>query len=90
MRIVLVVTGSILLLIGLVSMVTPIPGGTLLITVGGGMVICASHTAARYVQVCRSKFRRFNKGVIWLENKMGERLSAPLRQTRPDSNTTVD
>jgi len=83
MRIVVLVIGTILLVIGLVSMVTPIPGGTLLITVGGGMVICSSNTAAKYIQTCRSKFNRFDRGMTWLENKMGERLSSPLRRTRP-------
>ena len=90
MRIVILVTGSILLLLGLVSMVTPIPGGTLLITVGVGMVICSSTTAARYIQVCRIKFDRFNRGMSWLENKMGDRLSAPLRRTRPDATTGLE
>ena len=83
MRIVILVTGTILVIMGLVSMVTPIPGGTLLITVGGGMVICSSNTAARYIQTCRTKFNRFDRGIAWLENKMGERLSGPLRRTRP-------
>jgi len=83
MRILILITGSILLVIGLVSMVTPIPGGTLLITVGAGMIICSSKTAAKYIQTCRTKFHRFNRGVHWLEEKMGDRMSAPLRQTRP-------
>ena len=83
MRIVILVTGTILLLIGLISMVTPIPGGTLLITVGGGMVICSSNTAAKYIQTCRAKFNRLDRSMAWLENKMGERLSSPLRRTRP-------
>ena len=90
MRIVILVTGSILLLLGLTSMVTPIPGGTLLITVGGGMVICSSNTAARYIQVCRINFNRFNKGMTWLENKMGDSLCAPLRRTRPDASSAAE
>lgn len=87
MRILILVSGSLLLLLGLISMVTPIPGGTLLITVGAGMVICTSTTAARYIQVCRVKFSRFNGAITWLENKMGERFSMPLRRTRPDAPT---
>ena len=85
MRIIVLVAGSILLVFGLISMVTPIPGGTLLITVGAGMIICSSETAARYIQACRSKFDRVDKIITWLENKIGERLSAPLRRTRPDN-----
>ena len=84
MRIVILVMGSFLLLLGLISMVSPIPGGTLLITVGGGMIICSSVTAANYMRRCRVKFNRFNNVISWLENKMGEKLSGPLRRTRPE------
>lgn len=90
MRIVLLIVGAMLLLLGLISMVTPIPGGTLLITFGAGMIICSSATAANYVRVCRVKFSRFNKGMTWLEDKMGEKLSAPLRRTRPEATTPAE
>ena len=85
MRIVILTTGTVLLVLGLISMVTPIPGGTLLITVGVGMVICSSDTATRYIRNCRTKYARLDKSMSWLENKMGERLSAPLKRTRPDA-----
>lgn len=85
MKILILIFGSILLFVGLISMVTPIPGGTLAIAVGGGMVICTSEAAARYVRSRRARFQRFNKAMTWIENRMGERLSAPLRSTRPDS-----
>jgi len=87
MRYIVLSVGALLLLIGLVSMVTPIPGGTLLIATGGGMIICASETAARWVQACRRRFNRFNSVMTWIENKMGERISAPLRRTRPKEPT---
>ena len=63
-------------------MVTPIPGGTLFIAIGAGMIICSSPTAARYIQACRVKFNRFNKMLTWLANKMGDRFAEPLRRTR--------
>ena len=75
---------------GLISMVTPIPGGTLLITVGGGMVVCSSERAANYIRRCRAKYVRLNKTMTWLENKMGEKMSAPLRGTRPTETLSVD
>jgi len=84
MRIIILITGTLLLIFGLISMVTPIPGGTFLITVGAGMIICSSETAARYLQACRSKYNRFDSAITWLENKIGERLSGPLRRTRPN------
>ena len=83
MRIITLVAGSLLLLLGLVSMVSPIPGGTLLIAAGIAMLICSSRRAAALVKRSRRRYVRLNKAMIWLEDHMGEKISAPLRQTRP-------
>jgi len=72
-----------MLLLGLVSMVTPIPGGVLLITIGGGMVICNSERAENYMRIKRQNFTRLDSAMNWMEKKMGNRLSGPLRRTRP-------
>lgn len=83
MRFILILGGSILLVVGLISMVTPIPGGTLAITLGVGMIICASERAAAFIKKGREKYLRLNQVMTWMENKMGLRLSSPLRRTRP-------
>ena len=62
---------------------TPIPGGTLAMTVGVGLIICASERATGFIRKSREKFLRLNKVMTWMENKMGLRLSGPLRRTRP-------
>lgn len=80
----MILGGSILLLLGLMSMLTPIPGGTLAIATGAGLVICASQTAADMLKNYRIKYSRLNGVITWLENKMGQRLSRPLRLTRPE------
>ena len=84
MRILILVLGSVILLLGIVSLVTPMPGGTILITAGAGMILCTSETAARYFKKCRAKYDRLNRAVGWLENKMGDRFGAPLKATRPE------
>ncbi len=71
------------MVVGLISMVTPIPGGTLAITLGVGMIICASERAAAFIKKGREKYLRLNQVMTWMENKMGLRLSSPLRRTRP-------
>ena len=83
MRIITLITGSILLLLGILSLATPIPGGVLVLAVGAGMVICTSETAARKLREFRTKHARINRLIVWMEAKMGDRLSAPLRGTRP-------
>lgn len=71
------------MIVGSISMVTPIPGGTLAITVGVGMIICASERAAAFIKKGREKYLRLNQVMTWMEDKMGLRLSSPLRRTRP-------
>ena len=80
----MILVGAILLTLGLISMLTPIPGGVLVIALGAGMIICASPTATNFIRAYRSKNLRFNQLLAWFENKIGERLSRPLRMTRPD------
>ena len=85
MRLIALVCGSTLLLLGLVLTATPIPGTSVLIAAGIGLLISYSKKAEQFVRRNRTRFSRFNQGLTWLENHMGERLSAPLRHTRPTS-----
>jgi len=80
------ILASVLLLIGLVSMLTPIPGGTVLIAGSLTALICSSPLARRCLQVMRTKMNWLNKGVLWVENKVGDRIGIvgrALGQTRP-------
>lgn len=86
MKFLMILVGSILLILGLLSMVTPIPGGTLAIATGAGLIICASQTAADFLKSYRAKYARLNSTIAWIENKLGARLSRPLRMTRPGDN----
>ena len=83
MRIVLLVIGSLMILIGAISMFTPIFGGTFLIGAGGALVICNSKRAARWIQQTRGRHARFDGMMRWVEDRLGERLGGVLRQTRP-------
>ncbi len=83
MRITLIILGAILILIGVISMVTPIPGSTFFIATGSGLLICTSERAANWIRNARTNNVRLNKSVTWMENKMGDRLSGPMRRTRP-------
>ena len=76
----------IILLAGIVSMVTPIPGGILLIASGVSMLICSNSKAQECMRYARTKSSRFNKIVFWMENKVGVRISfigTALAKTRP-------
>jgi len=86
MKVIILVAGVILILLGVVSMVTPLPGSTLFIAAGSSLVICTSKRAERLIMRTRIRFPRFNSSLSWLENRMGERLSGPLHRTRPQEN----
>ena len=87
MKLILTGIAVVLLLVGLVSMFTPMPGGTLLIAGGCALLICTSEKAAHKIQATRSDKKWVNGPMTWIENKLGARLSGPMRRTRP---TVID
>lgn len=85
-NILITIFSSILLVLGTISMVTPIPGGTILIAVSLSLLICSSPKVQSYVRYFRTKSGRFNKTVFWFEDKVGERVKFvgnALKQTHP-------
>ena len=78
--------------LGIVSMVTPIPGGTVLIAGGLTALICSSPSARYCLMWLRSKMSWFNKLFCWLENKVGSKLGvvgSALSKTRPPENMDI-
>lgn len=84
MRIILLIAGIICLGLGLVSMVTPIPGGTILLAIGAALVICTSPHARAWVRKQRSRYPRFHSIMEWLEKKSPTKIEDALHRTRPD------
>lgn len=83
MKLILTITAYLMLLIGLVSMVSPIPGGTFLIAGGCAILICTNERTAGKIRNVRGNKPWVNTSMIWIEDKMGPRLSGPMRTTRP-------
>ena len=80
------------ILLGMVSMVTPIPGGTLLIAGGLTMLICSNPTAQYCLMWMRSRVNWVNKAMLWLECKVGTRIQVmgdALLKTRPPEGGTA-
>lgn len=82
-----IILGSLLLLGGTISMVSPIPGGTFMLAGGSVLLICASPWFRRCLQYLRSRFGWFNRLFEWLEGKTGERIGGILRLTHPGYET---
>lgn len=83
MQVGLIIIAVLLLLIGIVSMVTPIPGGIFLIVFGFGLLIYASPRAEKYIRIQRTQKKWINSAMTWVEDKMGANLSGTMRRTRP-------
>jgi len=80
------------ILFGLVSMLTPIPGGTILIAGGLTTLICSSPSARYCLMWIRARVSWFNKLIFWLEKKVGVRIKiigAALGKTHPPEDTTT-
>jgi len=74
------------ILFGMISMVTPIPGGTILIAGGLTALICSSPSARFCLMWVRSRVNWFNKLIYWLEEKVGSRIKiigVALGKTHP-------
>ena len=92
MKILITILAIISILFGIVSMVTPIPGGAILISGGLTALICASPSAQYCLMWIRSRVNWVNKLVFWLENKIGSRVKVvgvALGKTHPPEGGTV-
>lgn len=77
----------IVLVIGLLSMLTPIPGGTLMIAGSLTSLTCTSPRARSIIHYFRKKYRFINKGFYFLEEKIGTKITIigdALILTRPE------
>ena len=82
----LTVLATLGLIFGLFSMVTPIPGGTLIIAASVSLLICVSPTAQFCLRFLRTRFQFLNKSFFFLEEKIGTKInfvSSALKKTRP-------
>lgn len=82
----LTVVSLLLLFIGVISMVTPIPGGTFLIAISISILICSNAKAQACMRFFRTKYNTFNRSIFWLEGKIGTRvkfIGTALQKTQP-------
>ena len=86
MNIVISLLAIVAIILGFVSMVTPIPGGTIMIAGGLTALICSSPSARYCLMWIRTRFNWFNKAIFWLEKTVGPRVKVvgnALARTHP-------
>lgn len=79
----------ILVPVGLVALMLPIPGAFLVLALGITMLIATSEKSRKHIRALRARYTRFNRSMEWLEDRTGERVGAILRQTQPFENDEV-
>lgn len=80
------ILSGITVIIGMISMLTPIPGGTLMIAGGLTALICTSPSARYCLMWIRHKANWINRLFYWLERKIGGKvkiISTALAKTHP-------
>lgn len=73
----------ILIAVGCLFWLTPIPGGVPAMAIGFALLIYSSERAARLILNWRINNVRFNKAFIWIEDMAPARLGDTLRRTKP-------
>ncbi|MGI9464779.1 MAG: hypothetical protein ACR2OM_12605 [Aestuariivirgaceae bacterium] len=84
MKALAIIFALVLLTLGLLSWLTPFPGGTPAIALGLTILIYHSERAANAVSNWRLTHDIFNRAITWMEEKVPARLGNTLRRTRPN------
>ena len=77
----------VLLIIGIVALISPLPIGVILIAIGLSILVCVSDTAKMQLKKVRTKYSKINQKLHLLEGKLEKRfayLVNELVQTRPN------
>ena len=88
---VLTIIASIALILGIISLVTPVPGGLFVISISLTALICVNSKAQSCVRYFRTKSKFTNKVVGLLQRKVGSRIhfiGDALQRTEPPENSS--
>jgi len=85
------IIASIFLVMGILSMPTPIPGGTMMISGSLTALIYSSPTTRRFLKYGRTRFVTINRSFYFMERTIGAKIKLignALYRTRPDADLT--
>lgn len=74
------------LVLGLIAMATPMPGATAFAAASLALLVGVGPRAKRCLRILRTKWSWMDRGVFWIEHKVGTRIQFvgdALIQTRP-------
>lgn len=74
----------VLITVGPLTAVSPIPGGSLVFPIGLSILICESHRARRVVKYSRTRLPVLNNAMHWVSERAGKKIGDALKLTSPD------
>lgn len=74
---------AILILLGLATVLLPLPTGVPLIALGLVVIVATSRTAARLLRNRRRKTQHVDEAISWLEDRSPSLFARILKRTRP-------
>lgn len=92
-RLIVSVFAVLLLAIGVVALISPIPIGVILIAISLSILVCVSDTARQILKKVRTRYHKINLHLHKLEARLEKRYSyivSVFVQTRPTENKEND
>jgi hypothetical protein len=89
-QVAVITAGIVLIPIGCLTLVSPIPGGSLVLPAALATLIYESPYFRGCIQSARARMPRLNRWIMWGENRVGKRIGDVLKLTRPCVDSTVD
>lgn len=78
---------AVLILLGLLTVWTPIPTGVPLLAAGAVLILGTSRPAARWLRGHRKSWLSLNAAITWIEDRAPRKLASILRRSRPRRRT---
>ncbi|MEM8552276.1 MAG: hypothetical protein AAGF45_07820 [Pseudomonadota bacterium] len=82
-KVLMIAVAMVCLVIGALTVWTPLPTGIPLIAVGVVILVTVSATARRMMRRARLKSGRLDKGVAFVEQRASRGMATMLKRTRP-------
>jgi hypothetical protein len=82
-KIAVLATAFVCIVLGLLTVWTPLPTGVALLAVGTFLLVSVSPTARRMMHNWRRRSDRVDRALAWIEDRAHRNVAVPLRRTRP-------
>lgn len=82
-RIAILTVSAICIVLGLLTVWTPIPSGVPLLAVGIFLLLTVSPRAKKALRNIRTRVPRIDRGIEWVEARAHRSMAVTLKRTRP-------